>query len=64
MLKTTPAIAAVLAYKQWTVAAMIERTASYRKLEPPKLTYCLVNPKNERGCRSRLQPAFPVSTRL
>jgi transposase-like protein/IS1 family transposase len=35
-LKTTPAVAAKLTDKQWTVAEMIERTANYRKPEPPK----------------------------
>jgi hypothetical protein len=35
-LGTTPAVAAGLADKQWTVAEMIERTANYRKPEPPK----------------------------
>ena len=32
----TPVVAAGLADKQWTVAEMIERTANYRKPEPPK----------------------------
>jgi hypothetical protein len=36
---TTPAVAADLADKQWTVAEMIERTANYRKPEPPKMTW-------------------------
>jgi len=35
MLKTTPAVAAGLSEKLWTVAEMIERTAAY-KPEPPK----------------------------
>lgn len=34
-LGTTPAVTAKLTDKQWTVAEMIERTASYRKPEPP-----------------------------
>jgi hypothetical protein len=33
-LKTTPAVAAGLADRQWTVAEMIEWTASYQKAEP------------------------------
>jgi IS1 family transposase len=36
-LGTTPAVAAGLADNAWTVAEMIERTANYRKPEPPKM---------------------------
>ena len=38
-LGTTPAVAAGLTEKQWTVAEMIERTASYRKPEPKPPTW-------------------------
>jgi hypothetical protein len=33
---TTPAVAAGPTDKAWSVAEMIERTANYRKPEPPK----------------------------
>jgi transposase-like protein/IS1 family transposase len=38
-LKTTPAVAAKLTDHQWTVAEMVERTASYQKPEPKRMTW-------------------------
>jgi hypothetical protein len=38
-LETTPAVTAGLAEKPWTVAEMIERTASYQKPEPQRPTW-------------------------
>ena len=38
-LGTTPAVAAGLADKQWTVAEMIERTANYQKAETKPRTW-------------------------
>ncbi len=41
-LRTTPAVAAKLTDRPWTVAEMIERTANYVKPEPPKVTLAQV----------------------
>jgi hypothetical protein len=38
-LKATPAVAAKLAGRQWTITEMIERTPHYRKPEPPPPTW-------------------------
>jgi transposase-like protein/IS1 family transposase len=48
-LKTTPAVAAGLATERWTVAEMIERTASYRKPSPPTLADLIADLPDDDG---------------